>query len=219
MHHIYDFVSGPLVWLSFIIFISGSIYRIATMAMLAKKKDGVVYDYMDSFYALRSIMHWIIPFGSENMKKHPAMTIVTFVFHISLVIAPLFLFAHIALIKEAWDISWGYISDTTADIMTILVIASCVFFMLRRIKLPEVRYLTDTSDYILLAIVAAPFVTGFLAYHQWMGYKLMVILHILSGEVMLAAIPFTRLSHVLFFPFTRGYIGSEFGAVRHAKDW
>jgi len=219
MHHIYDFVSGPLVWLSFIIFISGSIYRIATMAMLAKKKDGVVYDYMDSFYALRSIMHWIIPFGSENMKKHPAMTIVTFVFHISLVIAPLFLFAHIALIKEAWDISWGYISDTTADIMTMLVIASCVFFMLRRIKLPEVRYLTDTSDYILLAIVAAPFVTGFLAYHQWMGYKLMVILHILSGEVMLAAIPFTRLSHVLFFPFTRGYIGSEFGAVRHAKDW
>jgi len=219
MHHIYDFVSGPLVWLSFIIFISGSIYRIATMAMLAKKKDGVVYDYMDSFYALRSIMHWIIPFGSENMKKHPAMTIVTFVFHISLVIAPLFLFAHIALIKEAWNISWGYISDTTADIMTILVIASCVFFMLRRIKLPEVRYLTDTSDYILLAIVAAPFVTGFLAYHQWMGYKLMVILHILSGEVMLAAIPFTRLSHVLFFPFTRGYIGSEFGAVRHAKDW
>ncbi len=219
MHHIYDFVSGPLVWLSFIIFIGGSIYRIATMAMLAKKKDGVVYDYMDSSYALRSILHWIIPFGSENMKKHPVMTVVTYVFHISLMIAPLFLFAHIALIKESWDISWGYISDSTADIMTMLVIASCVFFMLRRIKLPEVRYLTDTSDYILLAIVAAPFVTGFLAYHQWMGYKLMVILHILSGEVMLAAIPFTRLSHVLFFPFTRGYIGSEFGAVRHARDW
>jgi nitrate reductase gamma subunit len=219
MHHIYDFVSGPLVWLSFIIFIGGSIYRIAAMARLAKKKDGVVYDYMDSSYALRSILHWIIPFGSENMKKHPAMTVVTFVFHISLMIAPLFLFAHIALIKESWDVSWGYISDNTADIMTMLVIASCVFFMLRRIKLPEVRYLTDTSDYILLAMVAAPFVTGFWAYHQWIGYKLMAILHILSGEVMLAAIPFTRLSHVLFFPFTRGYIGSEFGAVRHARDW
>jgi hypothetical protein len=44
-------------------------------------------------------------------------------------------------------------------------------------------------------------------------------MHILSGEVMLAAIPFTRLSHMLFFPFTRGYMGSEFGGVRHAKDW
>jgi hypothetical protein len=36
---------------------------------------------------------------------------------------------------------------------------------------------------------------------------------------MLAAIPFTRLSHALFFLFTRGYMGSEFGAVKNAKDW
>ena len=31
--------------------------------------------------------------------------------------------------------------------------------------------------------------------------------------------PWTGLSHALFFPFTRGYIGSEFGAIRHARDW
>jgi hypothetical protein len=47
----------------------------------------------------------------------------------------------------------------------------------------------------------------------------MGIIHILSGEIMLVAIPFTRLSHMIFFAFTRGYMGSEFGAVRHAKDW
>jgi len=41
----------------------------------------------------------------------------------------------------------------------------------------------------------------------------------LSGEVMLAIIPFTKLSHMLFFPITRGYMGSEFGGVRQAKDW
>jgi nitrate reductase gamma subunit len=70
-----------------------------------------------------------------------------------------------------------------------------------------------------LAIVVAPFVTGFLAYHQWLGYKFWLILHILSGEIMLVAIPFTRLSHMFFFPMTRGYLGSEFGYVRHVKDW
>ena len=47
----------------------------------------------------------------------------------------------------------------------------------------------------------------------------MVILHILSGEIMLAAIPFTRLAHMLWFFFSRAYMGSEFGAVRNARDW
>ncbi len=36
---------------------------------------------------------------------------------------------------------------------------------------------------------------------------------------MLVAIPFTRLSHMLFAPLTRAYMGSEFGGIRHAKDW
>jgi hypothetical protein len=36
---------------------------------------------------------------------------------------------------------------------------------------------------------------------------------------MLVAIPFTRLSHMLFSIFTRAYMGSEFGKVRHAQDW
>ncbi|MDM8552125.1 nitrate reductase [Desulfobacterales bacterium HSG2] len=219
MQTLYNFVSGPLVWLSFMIFIGGSLYRLISMAVLAKKKDPLVYVYMDWYYALRSIFHWIIPFGSENMKKRPVMTLVTFVFHICLIGIPIFLFAHVILWEEAWNISWWFISDPVADIMTLAVIASCIFFLVRRLVLPEVRYLTSYSDFVILAIVAVPFITGFWAYHQWFGYRLMLILHILSGEIMLAAIPFTRLSHALFFPVTRGYMGSEFGAVKNAKDW
>ena len=79
--------------------------------------------------------------------------------------------------------------------------------------------MTSASDYVILAIVAAPFVTGFFAYHQWFAYKSFMILHILAGEIMLVAIPFTRLSHMMYAPFTRAYMGSEFGAVRHARDW
>ena len=90
---------------------------------------------------------------------------------------------------------------------------------MRRIRQPEVRFVTSASDFVILAIVAMPFITGFLAYHQWFNYKVFLILHILSGEVMLAAIPFTRLSHMIFSPFTRAYMGSEFGGVRRARDW
>ena len=153
------------------------------------------------------------------MRRHPFITIVTFAFHICLLFVPIFLLAHIVLWDESWNISWWSISDSVADIMAVIVIAGCVFFLMRRVVSPEVKFVTSASDFVILAIVAAPFITGFLAYHQWFGYKFMLILHMLTGEIMLAAIPFTRLSHMLFFPFTRAYMGSEFGAVRHAKDW
>ena len=219
MHDIYNFVRGPLVWISFIIFIGGSIYRLISMALLAKKKDPLVYTYMHPKFALRSIFHWIVPFMSVNSRKNPIFTIVTFLFHIGLVVVPIFLFAHVILWKESWDISWWFLSDSTADMMTLVVMGGCVFFLVRRIVQPDVKFLTTPSDFVLLAIVVAPFITGFWTYHQWVGYRVVGILHMLSGEIMLAAIPFTRLSHMLFFPFTRGYIGSEFGAIRKVKDW
>ncbi len=219
MYDFYNFVTGPLAWVAFIIFIVGSLYRLINMIILVNKKEKMIFAYMSWKYSLRSILHWITPFATVSMKKHPAMTIVSFAFHICLIITPIFLLSHIILWDESWNISWWSLPGNIADIMTIIVIAACIFFLVRRLKLPEVQFVTSASDYVLLAIVAAPFITGFLAYHQWFGYKFILILHIISGEIMLAAIPFTRLSHMLFSAFTRAYMGSEFGGVRHVKDW
>ncbi len=219
MHDAYIFITGPLAWLSFILFIGGSIWRFVSLYQLAKKKDGFVFQYFDLNYALRSIAHWIIPFASKNMKMHPVMTIVTFAFHICLFVLPLFVFAHVLLWKENWNISWITLSDPVADVLTMIVLGSCLFFFLRRLFLPEVNYLTTSVDYIILFIVAAPFFTGLWVYHQWAGFPTMTLIHIISGEIMLAAIPFTKLFHMALFPFTRGYMGSEFGGVRMAKDW
>ena len=219
MHSLYNFVSGPLVWLAFIIFIGGCLYRLITLMVLVHKKEKFIYSYMSWKYSLRSIVRWSTPFATENMRRHPAMTIVAYVFHICLILTPIFLLAHVTLVDESWDLSWWTLPDTLAAIMTLLVIGACVFFLVRRLVNPEVQYVTSASDYILLTIVAAPFITGFLVYYQWFGYQTLLILHILSGEIMLVAIPFTRLSHMLFAPLTRAYMGSEFGGVRHAKDW
>jgi nitrate reductase gamma subunit len=94
-----------------------------------------------------------------------------------------------------------------------------MFFFLRRILAPEVRFVTFTSDYLILAIAFVPFLTGFLAYHQLLlPYKIMVILHMISGAAMLIAIPFTRLGHMFYFFLTRAYLGSETG-FRRGTDW
>jgi len=219
MHTIYQFLTGPMVWIAFSIFIGGSLYRLIRMFYLVYKKESFIFSFMSLKYSVRSILHWFVPFGATNMKKNPIFTIVTFLFHICLLVSPIFLSSHIILLDEAWNISWPALPAGTADIMTMIVISACIFFLIRRLRIRVVKFVTSPSDYLLLAIVAAPFITGFWAYHQLPCYSVGMILHILSGEIMLIAIPFTRLSHMFFFLFSRAYTGSEFGGVRFAKDW
>jgi nitrate reductase gamma subunit len=219
MREIYNFVSGPLAWLAFILFFGGCLYRLVRLFMLVKEKEPFIFTYMSWKYSLRSIFHWIIPFGTVNWRRHPVLTVVTFVFHIGLVIAPIFLLAHVILLDEALNLTWWTLPDAWADVLTVVVIIGCVFFLVRRLTQPEVKFVTSASDFVILTIVAAPFITGFIAYHQWIDYPVMMVLHVVAGEVLLVAIPFTRLSHMLFSPFTRAYMGSEFGKVRHARDW
>jgi len=219
MREIYNFVSGPLAWLAFILFFGSCLYRLVRLFMLVKEKEPFIFTYMSWKYSLRSIFHWIIPFGTVNWRRHPVLTVVTFVFHIGLLIAPIFLLAHVILLDEALNLSWWALPDAWADVLTVVVIIGCLFFLVRRLTQPEVKFVTSASDFVILTIVAAPFITGFIAYHQWIDYPVMMVLHVVAGEVLLVAIPFTRLSHMLFSPFTRAYMGSEFGKVRHARDW
>jgi hypothetical protein len=219
MNAAYQFVTGPLAWAAWGIFLLGSIWRLVSMYQLAKKKDASSIAYMDFGYSLRSIINWLIPFNALGWRKSPAMTLATFAFHICLFVTPIFLVAHVLLWDQAFGVSYVTIPDAVADGMTLVVVAVCLFFAGRRLVQPEVRYITTGKDWLALIIVLAPFLTGFLAYHQAIDYDTMIILHVVAGEVMLAAIPFTRLSHMVFAVFTRAYMGSEFGGVRHARDW
>jgi nitrate reductase gamma subunit len=214
----YEFAGGILVWIALLVFVGGLIYRFARM-LISAKKDKVIYPYMSLGSSLRSLSHWIVPFRSRNMRVRYETTIVTFAFHICLVLLPIFLAAHVAIFAFEWGPSWITLSQSTATAMTIIVILAGLFFLARRVMLPEVRFVTSYSDYLLLLIAVAPFLTGFIAYMQWFDYRTMVTIHMITGALMLMAIPFTRLSHMIFFPFTRAYMGSEFGAVRNAKDW
>ncbi|MCD4741286.1 MAG: respiratory nitrate reductase subunit gamma, partial [Desulfobacteraceae bacterium] len=143
----------------------------------------------------------------------------SYIFHVLLFVLPIFLLSHVTLLEESMQWSWFTLSDSVADILTIVVILALVFFSIRRVTVPEVKFLTRMSDFLFILNVALPFITGFLAYHQFFAYKSIVIAHVISGELMLILIPFTRFFHMFMAPFTRAYIGSEFGNVRHAKDW
>ena len=187
----YEFARGPLVWIAFLFFFIGSFYRIIWI-ILSSKKDKVVHPYMSWKFGLRSLIHWIIPFGSRNMRMKPLFTLISFLFHFCLLVSPIFVLSHIILWNESWSISWWSLPESLSNIMAIIVVISIFLFALRRVAQPTVRYVTSFSDYLLLLIV---------------------------GAAWLMAIPFTRIVHMLFFPFTRSYMGGESGYVRNSKDW
>ena len=215
---IYELVRGPFAWVALTLFVAGSLYRIIAMLVTGKKEPAL--DPSASFKgAARSILHGLIPFGSTYMRKQPVFAIVTIGFHLCVIILPLFLLAHIVLWYESWQILWWSLPDLMADFMAVWVILACIYFISRRWVVPEVKKVTRPSDILLPVLVLLTFLTGFLAYHQWGPYRPMMILHVLAGEILLIAIPFSKLGHMLFFMFSRAYMGAEFGKVLKAREW
>lgn len=215
----YAFLTGPVLWATFIFFISGMLFQIAYLFRLSRTKDRVFYNHASLNWGVRSVLHWLLPWGSASMRQQPVFTSVVFIFHLTLLAVPLFLSAHNMLWDESWGIRLWSLPDTFADVMTVIFLVSFVFLVIRRIVRREVRILSEPWDYILLGLTALPFLTGFLAYHQLGPYKWWMILHILSGELLLILIPFTKLNHMVLFFFTRAFIGFEMGARRGARSW
>lgn len=219
MRQLYLLAVGPLAWAAFAVFVLGSAWRLWSMFQLAKAKDGPFLSYMSWKYGLRSILHWLTPYGALGWRENPALCAATFTFHLGMLLLPVFALAHVAMLDQYHGIRWWTPPEWLVDNLTLLVLACLAFFGARRLFLPQVRYVTSSQDWLVLLLTALPFASGWLA-HNHIGPPLaMATLHVVSGEALLAAIPFTRLAHMIFGAFERAYMGSEFGGVRLAKDW
>lgn len=214
----YQFVSGPLAWLAFSIFFVGIIVRtVWYFKGLDWQMDRVAYKPHMRYGvkgALRSIFYWLVPYGTRSWRQNPFFTLLVFVLHIGLFVTPIFLIGHNVMLQENFGFSLPMISEGTADFLTVLVILAVVLLALRRIALPEVRLISNRHDYAVLLIAVAPFVTGILARYQIGNYDFWLIAHILAGEILLVAIPLTKLSHFILFFLSRMQLGMDYGIKR-----
>ena len=214
----YEFLTGFMFWLSLGVCLAGMVIRtILYFRGLAWNLDRVAYKaYPKEGFsgALRSIYKWLLPFGTHCWRKQPFMTVIFFSFHIGAVGVPLFLTAHNLFLEKKTGFSLFTISNGVADFLTWLVVISAVLMVLRRIALPEVRILTTGYDYLIIAISVAPFVTGLMARYEVGNYMFWLMAHIISGEILLLAIPFTKLSHVFLFFASRDQLGMDYGIKR-----
>jgi len=212
----YSFVEGPLLWIASLTFIIGSLLRAAFFLNLSRKADKIIYQHFSWKYILATFARWLLPLN-KDVVKNPIFFPLAYIFHICLIIVPIWFSGHITLWEESrFEWSWEPIPDGLADWMTLIFLGIALFFLLRRIISADIRLLSTFSDYCLLVVTALPFLTGYFLTHgsldevAFLGDN-MTLIHMLSGELMLILIPFTKLSHFILFFFSRGATGVEFG--------
>lgn len=212
------FLTGPFFYISLGVCIIGMVVRfILYFKGLSWQLDRVAYkEYPGMGFkgAVRSIYKWLIPYGTYGWRQQPVMAAAFFGFHIGAVCIPLFLVAHNVFLKDKLGFSFFTISTPVADVLSWIAVICLCFMVLRRLTLPEVRILTDRKDWGVLLISFLPFLTGMLARYGVGDYAFWLNAHILTGEIVLLAIPFTKLSHVFLFFASRAQLGMDFGIKR-----
>ncbi len=216
------FIQGQLIWIVFLIFILGLAFQLTQFIKLTRKKEWG-YPPLEIKSQKKTAGQWVAScLASLNgtlWKTDPLMTVVTAAFHVFLIVAPLFLLGHNILLNQSWGFSLLSLPESITDVLTVVVLVCAAFFLARRLFLSRVRAITTAYDYLVLLIAIAPFLTGYFAYHQWFDYNTVMTLHVLTGEVMLLTIPFTKLGHMLFFFLYRFLVGSEYSFARGARAW
>lgn len=219
----YELARGPLMWAATVIFLAGIIYRSIQIYLLTRKKERALYSAAPVKPKDRTPeerkMDLIVAFKHSLLGTHPIMAIISTIFHSCIFIIPLFLLGHNLLLYESWGMSLFSLPDWLCDTLTAIFILIGLFFLLRRLIVPQVRIISTAYDYLVLGITVAPFLSGFFAYHQWFDYKTVITIHMLVGELMLMVIPFTKIGHMVFFFFVRIFIGSEYSFGRGSREW
>jgi len=202
----YDLITGPFLWCSILLFILGSIVKIIDAVMLVKnplitKRE---VSYKTSLKHLRASMS----------GRKPFFFVTTFLFHVILISAPLFQLAHGMIMDKTFGVSFPSLIEKFSDILAFIAVFCGLILLIRRIVKPEVRALTSLYDYFLLLITISPFVLGILAYHQIGNYNIILNLHMLSGELILILLGWTKLGHMYHFLMARLFVATEYNNRR-----
>jgi nitrate reductase gamma subunit len=153
---------------------------------------------------IRDTWRWIFP--QRKVALQPIFTVASILFHVSIIITPLFLGAHILLWERNTGLRWPAIPQVAADYLTLVAVATALILFFKRVSARDTRALSRLQDYILPLLIMIPFASGYLAMHPAINpfdYNATMLVHAISGNVVLVLLPFSKLSHAVLFPTTQ----------------
>lgn len=208
-----DFVRGPALKVSLLIFVAGVLWRLTSLALRrgvpdpSTKREGAPSALGG---ATRTVFQRLWParaFADEARLP----TLLAYIFHFGLLIIVLFGTPHILFISELIGVRWAGLPKGVIDIVSGITLGTLVIVLYRRITHPVRRRLSGVDDYISWAIVTLPVITGLLlTSHIGARYETLLGVHIATFEVLLIWFPFGKLMHSFLWVFSRGATGIRY---------
>jgi nitrate reductase gamma subunit len=201
-----EFTQGPLFRLTFAIMLLG-LARILFLDLVgmyeAYRKAGD--KCIPWKLTIGRTLMWFFPV-KRIFNHRPLYSILAMLFHVGLIIVPLFLFAHVQLWKSGLGFGWFSIPRGWADVLTLTTIACGLAIFIGRVGVSKSRSISRKQDYLWPLLLIVPFVTGFICAHSALNpraYQAWMLIHVLAGEFIFVALPFTKIAHCVLQPLSQ----------------
>lgn len=200
-----EFAQGPLFAFTFLVMILGLARLVLIQVYSIGAGKGRRLRNAPWRRILSDAVTWIVPIrhlipGTEVFSS------VSYLFHIGVLVVPLFLADHIVLWEGLLGVNLSSIGYGLADTLTVFTICCILVLLGFRASSRRLRSMSRRADYGLLLAVLLPFASGYMARHpqyNMLSWEAMMLVHILSAEALFLLIPFTKLAHIVLFFFDR----------------
>ncbi|MGZ5034051.1 MAG: hypothetical protein ACXWAC_12705 [Usitatibacter sp.] len=141
-----------------------------------------------------------------------------YAYHIGLAIVVFGFVPHVAFIERLTGLSWPALPGWVFVAAVALTFVGLLYALMERLASPVLRLLSNFDDYASWVVTILPMVTGMALltlplasrYPLASDRPFAVALHLLSLELLLAWLPFGKLSHAFLVFISRGATGAAF---------
>ena len=146
-----------------------------------------------------------MPWSMESARKHWFKYVEFVLFHmgVAVAIAVTFILPYVPALIAA--------PATVVVIQTVLALAflAGVSRFVKRCVLPELRVISSPDDYFSLLLLNLYLLTAFFAAPNQSHWTLIAFFGLTAFFLMY--VPFSKISHYLYYPFQKYYLGKHFG--------
>ncbi len=196
---------GPLFRVALVVMALGLVRHLALTLLEARRAYARAGDRVIPVRrVLRETLAWLLP--THRLRNRWPYSATTVAFHVGVILVPVFLAGHIALLGGALGFTWPALPADVATVLTLLTLTAALAVVAQRVSSRESRALGGFQDYALPLLVALVFASGFAVGHPaWnpFGRDPVLLTHVLAGDLLLFLVPFTKLTHMVLLPLTR----------------
>ena len=155
-------------------------------------------------HVARATWHWLRPI--YKLKERALYGLTTVTLHLSIIITPILLGGHIALIRRGTGVGWPAIPNVLADTLTVVAVLAALALIVQRAIKSDSRPVSRFGDYAILVLISVPFASGFLVMHPSFNpfpFDATLLVHVMSANLIMVLIPVTKISHCVLAPLSQ----------------